>query len=161
MNQDYVQGFMDKCAEAGVDAEALVKNAGILDTAANLAGKGWQAAKPVLKKLNPMNVLKGGKGWYDSSGKLSDLEGNIAAKLRKANPKANNDKLRAATDKRMLSDPKAIALGDKKLNSQKDLVGGLAGTGALAAGGYAAMPERRPPTLLERIEAAFARLTGR
>ncbi len=161
MNQDYVQGFMDKCAEAGVDAEALVKNAGILDTATNLGSKGWQAAKPVLKKLNPMNVLKGGKGWYDNSGKLSKLEERTQVKLRKAMPKANNDRLRAATSKRMLSDPKAIGLGDDILKSQKELAGGLAGTGAIAAGGYAVMPERRPPTLQERIEAAFARLTGR
>lgn len=31
MNHSYVQGFIDKCAAAGVDAEALVKWAGEFD----------------------------------------------------------------------------------------------------------------------------------
>jgi len=155
MNQDYVQGFMDKCAAAGIDPEALVKQA-INWTAIGSGALG------VAKKLNPMNVFKGGKGLLRNFKAMSTLKGNTSSALASGPMRgADLDAIRAATKSTLAADPVHVALKGNMVESGKELAGGLAGTGAIAAGGYAAMPDRRPPTLQERIEAAFARLTGR
>ena len=55
MRQEYVQGFMDKCAEYGVNPEALVKRAQLLanDPDEIEDNKKEQALRAKAQKVNP------------------------------------------------------------------------------------------------------------
>lgn len=68
MDQEYVQGFMDKCAACGVDPIKLAQNVGTLDTAQNLLipgtprSLGQADARPTKPPVeNKANALKGSK----------------------------------------------------------------------------------------------------
>jgi hypothetical protein len=56
MTEQYIQGFIEKCGEAGIDPEDLVK----------VAARGDQLMKAITKltKLNPNHSLPGQGGYY-------------------------------------------------------------------------------------------------
>lgn len=83
MNDTYVRGFMDKCAALGVDAEELVKHAGLWDKI--VSGAGRFIAKPytaVARRLGAAghaeNVANAA-GWHDIIGNTRATEDMLRA----------------------------------------------------------------------------------
>lgn len=149
MDTNYVSGFMDKCASVGVDPEMLVKQS--IDW-----GKLMGAAKPIMQRLNPLNLFSGGKGLIKSVGQMGRARSNLAQNMMPSLQGLSPANQYSAVRHALSNDPFAQSAMRGRMESLKNFGGGLASTAGLGTLGYEALkPEPKPPTMLERLSGLF------
>lgn len=153
----YSQGFIDKCASAGMDHDA---SCALLKQAINWGGM-WNAAKPVLKTLNPVNLVKAPGQILGGEGKLSTLRHGWANRLVRRDPNLVNDLpgMKNQLDAIMHSNPRAHGIRQGIRQGYKNLAGGAASTAGIGGAAYgltAPEPEPEPESPMERINASIA-----
>ena len=158
MDKNYVDGFIDKCASCGLDAEAVVKQAQM----AGMLGKAWGAAKPVLKRLNPWNLVSAPSKLWDEGNALIGLRGRISTGIAHENPNLleNLPALRSASSAATLKDPTYKQIMNQVGDHTKNFLGGAAGAAGIYGAANAAMPPPPPPTLEERFKSFMQQHMG-
>ena len=135
MNQEYTQGFVDKCAEAGVDAEQLVKQAMPIPGVA----AGAEGVSTIAQKI--MSALRKYKGNVTGS-RLHTANMNV---IKAQGPDMTYPQLSRAFTARDLA--------TRGMENSRLLTGaGLFGTAAAVNAAQA----DKPKTLPERLRAAIS-----
>lgn len=70
MNEEYIQGFIQKCAEAGVDPAELVKSAGVFGDLLKTLGKGGRRVLGMGEALLPGAMDRAHKAYQSGYQKL-------------------------------------------------------------------------------------------